>query len=335
MVSSRGDSCHARGGGAGRQPGRECSHGIPAVLESPDTMAAATPPVRVLRIDAHQHFWHYDASAFPWIDEGKTSLKRDFLPADLEPWLQRSQFDACVAVQARDHADETRFLIDVAEREDRVAGVVGWIDLQAPDVRAQLSRWSSHRKFVGVRHIVHDESDDYFMLRPAFLRGLAALAEFDLTYDLLLFPRHLPVAVEVVAQFPNQRFVIDHLGKPDIRGREIDAWRREMARLAAFPNVYAKLSGLVTEADWRTWRPDDLRPYLVAALELFGAARLMIGSDWPVCTLAGDYAAVMAPVVAFAYEQPDADRDAILGGTATAFWNLPLMRPEHAKTENS
>jgi L-fuconolactonase len=166
------------------------------------------------------------------------------------------------------------------------------------------------------------------MLRPAFLRGLAALAEVGLTYDLLLFPRHLPVAVEVVAQFPKLRFVVDHLAKPAIRDREIDGWARGIARLAAFPNVYAKLSGLVTEANWDTWRPEDLRPYLQIALELFGPKRLMIGSDWPVCTLAGDYAAVMAPVIEFAEELPEADRDAILGGNAMEFWSLKTeVRP--------
>lgn len=285
-------------------------------------MAAAIPPTRPPRIDAHQHFWQYDASRFPWIDAGKAPLMRDFLPADLEPWLQRVGMDACVAVQARDHVDETAFLLDLAAREPRIAGVVGWIDLQADDVRHRLARWTQHSKLVGVRHIVHDEPDDRFMLRPAFLRGLAALAEFDLAYDLLLFPRHLSVAVDVVAQVPGQRFVVDHLAKPPIRAREVDGWAREIARLAAFPNVYAKVSGLVTEADWRGWRPEHLRPYLQAALDLFGATRLMIGSDWPVCTLAGDYATVMAPVIAFAEELPQADGDAILGGTAAAFWKL-------------
>ena len=148
------------------------------------------------------------------------------------------------------------------------------------------------------------------------------LAEFDLTYDLLLFPRHLPVAIDVVARFPDQRFVLDHLAKPPIKAREIDAWARDLVRLAAHPNVCAKLSGMVTEADWQAWTPADLRPYLDVALDCFGADRLMVGSDWPVCTLAGEYGPVMAPVVAFAEEQPPEDRDAILGGTAAKFWRL-------------
>lgn len=276
-----------------------------------------------MRIDAHQHFWRYQPADFPWIDDGKAALKRDWMPGDLEPELRRAGFDACIAVQARHDVDETRFLLDIAAAHPFVAGVVAWIDLQADDVREQLAAWTSDPKLVGIRHIVHDEPDDRFMLRPAFLRGLGTLAEFDLTYDLLLFPRHLPVAIDVVSRFPDQRFVLDHLAKPPIRARQVDAWAKELVRLAACPNVCAKLSGLVTEADWRAWTPADLRPYLDIALDAFGAGRLMVGSDWPVCTLAGDYQRVMAPVVAFAGEQPPADRDAMLGGTAARFWRLP------------
>lgn len=278
------------------------------------------------RIDAHQHFWRYHASHYPWIDETKPGLMRDYLPSDLEPQLRAAGFDACIAVQARHDIDETRFLLELASAHPFVAGVVAWIDLQADDLHGQLEYWAADPKLVGIRHIVHDEPDDRFMLRPAFLRGLDLLAEFDLTYDLLLFPRHLSVAIDVVSQFPDQRFVLDHLAKPPIRAREIDAWARDLVRLAAHPNVCAKLSGLVTEADWQAWTPEDLRPYLDVALDCFGASRLMIGSDWPVCTLAGEYGRVMAPVVAFAEEQPPEDRDAILGGTAAKFWRLDSRR---------
>lgn len=277
---------------------------------------------RPVRIDAHQHFWHYHAAHFPWIDAAKARLMRDYLPADLEPVLRASGFEACIAVQARHDVDETRFLLEMAHAHPFVAGVVGWVDLQADDVRDQLAYWAADPKLVGIRHIVHDEPDDRFMLRPAFLRGLGLLAEFDLTYDLLLFPRHLPVAIDVVARFPDQRFVVDHLAKPPIKAGEIDAWARDLVRIAAYPNVCAKLSGLVTEADWAGWTPDDLRPYLDAALDCFGASRLMVGSDWPVCTLAGEYGRVMAPVVEFAERLPAADRDAMLGGTAANVWRL-------------
>lgn len=277
---------------------------------------------RPRRIDAHQHFWHYHAANFPWIDAAKAPLMRDYLPADLEPHLHASGFDACVAVQARHDVDETRFLLEMARAHAFVAGVVAWLDLQAEDLREQLVYWAADPKLVGIRHIVHDEPDDRFMLRPAFLGGLGRLAEFDLTYDLLLFPRHLPAAADVVARFPDQRFVVDHLAKPPIKAREIDAWARDLARVAAYPNVCAKLSGLVTEADWSRWTPADLRPYLEVALACFGADRLMVGSDWPVCTLAGDYSRVMDVVVRFAEEQSPAERDAMLGGTAARFWRL-------------
>ncbi|MCC7044211.1 MAG: amidohydrolase family protein [Acidobacteria bacterium] len=282
----------------------------------------SVPSPRPVRIDAHQHFWHYHAAHFPWIDAAKTRLMRDYLPSDLEPQLRAAGFDACIAVQARQDVDETRFLLEMAAAHPFVAGVVAWLDLQADDLRHQLEYWAGDPKLVGIRHIVHDEPDDHFMLRPAFLRGLGLLAEFDLTYDLLLFPRHLPVAIDVVARFPDQRFVLDHLAKPPIRVREIDAWARDLVDLAAHPNVCAKLSGMVTEADWQAWTPADLRPYLDVALDCFGADRLMVGSDWPVCTLAGEYRPVMDVFTAFAEQQPAEDRDAILGGTAAKFWRL-------------
>lgn len=281
-----------------------------------------TPATRPVRIDAHQHFWHYHAAHYPWIDAAKTRLMRDFLPSDLEPQLRAAGFDACIAVQARHDVDETRFLLEMAAAHPFVAGVVAWLDLQADDLPDQLAYWAADPRLVGIRHIVHDEADDRFMLRPAFLRGLGMLAEFDLTYDLLLFPKHLPVAIDVVSRFPDQRFVLDHLAKPPIKAREIDAWARDIVRLAALPNVCAKLSGLVTEADWQAWAPADLRPYLDVALDCFGANRLMVGSDWPVCTLAGEYGPVMDVFTAFAEEQPPEDRAAILGGTAAKFWRL-------------
>jgi L-fuconolactonase len=284
------------------------------------------PATRSVRIDAHQHFWRYHAAQYPWIDATKAPLMRDFLPPDLEPLLRGAGFDACIAVQARPDVDDTRFLLEMAAAHPFVAGVVGWVDLQADDLHRQLQYWAGDAKLVGVRHIVHDEPDDAFMLRPAFLRGLGLLAEFALTYDLLLYPKHLPVAIDVVSRFPNLRFVLDHLAKPPIRAGEIDSWARDLEALAEHPNVYAKLSGLVTEADWGAWSPDQLRPYLDVALDCFGASRLMIGSDWPVCTLAGEYGRVTSAVVAFAEAQSSDECDAILGGTAATFWRLESWR---------
>ncbi len=276
------------------------------------------------RIDSHQHFWKYDAREYGWIDERMRVLRRDFLPADLEPPMRAAGFDVCVAVQARQSLDETAWLLDLADRTPFVAGVVGWVDLCSPDARAQLQRLVKHPKLVGVRHIVQGEPDDRFMLRPDFGRGIAMLEELGLAYDILIYPRHLPVAVEFVRRFPKQRFVLDHLAKPEIARGEIRAWARGVRALAAAPNVQAKLSGLVTEADWKRWTADQLRPYLDVAFECFGPGRLMIGSDWPVCTLAGDYGRTMAVVTDYLQGRPVAEREAVLGGNAREFWNLEV-----------
>ena len=275
-----------------------------------------------MKIDSHQHFWRYDAGEYGWIDDSMSALRRDFLPDDAAREMQRSGFHAGVAVQARQTLEETTWLLSLAAAHPTVAGVVGWVDLQADDVRAQLERFADHPKLVGVRHIVQSEPDDRFLMRPAFRRGVSLLREFDLTYDILIYHRHLPVASEFVAQFEGQPFVLDHLAKPAIRTRELQPWSRDLCRLAAFPNVMCKLSGLVTEADWRTWTPDAIGPYLDVALDCFGANRLMIGSDWPVCTVAADYTRTMAVVIDDIARLSRDEQAAILGGNAQRFWKL-------------
>ncbi len=232
--------------------------------------------------------------------------------------------EACVAVQARQTLEETRWLLSLADAHPLIAGVVGWVDLQSPDVARHLESLGRHPKLVGIRHIAQSEPDDRFLLRPAFVRGLSRLEEFGLAYDVLIYSRHLPVAAELAARLPRQRFVLDHLAKPNIRGRERDGWERDLRALAAQPNVWAKLSGLVTEADWTQWTPGDIEPYLDVAFECFGAERLMIGSDWPVCTVAGDYARTMAVVNDYVARRPAAERDAVLGGNAIRFWKLQV-----------
>jgi L-fuconolactonase len=276
-----------------------------------------------MRIDAHQHFWRYSPAQYPWIGESMASLRRDFLPGDLAPLLRASGFDASIAVQASQSLDDTRFLLSLADDHPLIAGVVGWVDLSADDVREELATCAAHSKLVGVRHIVHDEPDDRFLLREDFCRGIAQLAEFDLTYDILIFPRHLPVAIEFVSRFPSQRFVLDHLAKPQIRSGEIRTWAQGLRELAQHPNLWAKLSGLVTEASWTDWTVAQIRPYLDVAFECFGADRLMIGSDWPVCTVAADFGQTMNVVIEYLDGRSAAEREAVLGGTAARFWQLP------------
>jgi L-fuconolactonase len=275
-----------------------------------------------MRIDAHQHFWRYSLEEYDWIDDSMASLRRDFLPSDLKPELDAAGFDACIAVQARQTLEETRWLLALADENPFIAGIVGWVDLRAESVRDQLAALSNP-KLVGVRHVVQAEPDDGFLLRPDFLSGIAALQEFDLTYDILIYPRHLPVAVEFVSRFPEQRFVLDHLAKPFIKARAIEPWASNIRELAKFPNVFCKLSGMVTEADWTSWTPEHFKPYLETALQAFGPDRLMIGSDWPVCKVAGSYRKVMSLVIQFLDLQPPDTREKVLGENARRFWRLP------------
>jgi L-fuconolactonase len=275
-----------------------------------------------MRIDSHQHFWRYQAAEYGWIDDSMSALRRDFLPADLRREMDRARIDACIAVQARQSLEETRWLLELAGEHPFIAGVVGWIDLQADDVVAQLEPFAGHPKLVGVRHIVQGEPDDRFMLRSAFCRGMSQLDDLNLTYDILIYPRHLQVAAELASRFRRQRFVLDHLAKPDVRSGEIVQWKRGLQRLAEFPNVFCKLSGLVTEADWSRWTPDQLRPYLDVAFDAFGAYRLLVGSDWPVCTVAADYERTLGVIDQYLASRPEAEREAVMGGNAERFWNL-------------
>lgn len=279
------------------------------------------------RIDAHQHFWRYDPAEYGWIDDSMAALRRDFLPADLEPQLRRAGLHGCVAVQARQTLEETRWLLDLADRHPFIVGVVGWVDLQSADAPAQIERLARRPRLVGLRHIVQSEADDRFLLRPEFLRGVAAAGQAGLAYDILIHARHLPVAVEFAQRLEGHRLVLDHLAKPDIRHGEIRGWERDLRRLAASGHVMAKLSGLVTEADWSTWTPEQIRPYLDVAFDCFGYPRLMIGSDWPVCTVAADYARTMQVVMDYVQDRPLAEQEAVLGGNAARLWRLdPAVR---------
>ena len=275
-----------------------------------------------MHIDAHQHFWRYDPREYDWIDDSMANLRHDFLPDGLKPQMEQAGFQGCVAVQARQTLEETRWLLELAAAAPFVLGVVGWVDLQSPQVHSQLEAFAKNPKLVGVRHVVQGEPDDRFLLRPEFLRGISVLEEFDLAYDILIYTRHLPVAAEFVRHFPGQRFVLDHLAKPPIKSGSLQPWAHGLRELAAFPNVLCKLSGLVTEADWQQWKPEQLAPYIDVAFDCFGPERLMIGSDWPVCTVAASYTRAMDVVKNYLSGQPAQVQAAVLGENAQRFWKL-------------
>ena len=277
-----------------------------------------------MRIDAHQHFWNYSAEEYPWIGKGMERLARDCLPADLAPLVAAEGIGGTVAVQARQSLEESRWLLGLADAHPLVLGVVGWVDLRSTHVEDQLRAVAAHPKFVGVRHVVQDEPDPRFLLGESFLHGIGRLAAFGLTYDLLLYPQQLPAAAEFVGRFPEQPFVLDHLAKPRVKTGEIEPWRRDLLALAAHGHVHCKLSGLVTEAAWSGWKKSDFTPYLEVALEAFGPGRLMIGSDWPVCTLAAEYADTIGIVRDFLAPLVADERDAIEGGNAARFYGLDI-----------
>lgn len=275
-----------------------------------------------MRVDAHQHFWNYDPVRDAWITEQMSVLKRDYLPADLEAELGRNGIDATVAVQADQSESETDFLIELAERNSYIAGVVGWVDLRSPNVSERLERYSKFDRVVGFRHIVQAERDDYFVLQHDFVRGLRCLQQFGYTFDLLVYPRQLPAAVELTSRLPEQMFVLDHLGKPEIRNGYRGGWRAQIRELASHPNVSCKLSGIVTEADWSKWTAEDCKPYLDAVFESFGPERLMFGSDWPVCLVAATYSQVVNLVREYIAQCSPDQQDAIMGANALRFYKL-------------
>jgi L-fuconolactonase len=277
-----------------------------------------------MRIDAHQHFWSYSAAEYPWIGKGMERLAHDHLPADLAPLAAAEGIGGTIAVQARQSLEESRWLLELADANPLILGVVGWVDLRSTHVEDQLRAFAEHPKFVGVRHVVQDEPDPRFLLGDSFLHGIRKLATFGLTYDLLLYPQQLPAAAEFVGRFPEQPFVLDHLAKPRIKAGELDPWRQDLRALAAHGNVLCKLSGMVTEADWQGWKRSDFTPYLEVALEIFGPKRLMIGSDWPVCTLAAGYPDTIGIVREFLAPLAAAEREAIEGGNAARFYALPV-----------
>jgi L-fuconolactonase len=273
-------------------------------------------------IDAHQHFWHYDPVKDAWITDDMFVIKDDFLPHHLGPVLDENGVDGCVAVQADQSENETAFLLELAAKHDFIKGVVGWIDLCANNLADRLAYYNQFPLLKGFRHIVQAEPDPDYLLREDFCRGIQQLAKYYFTYDILVYPSQLPVVAEFVGRFPNQRFIIDHLAKPDIKTGNIQQWEKDICAVAAHPNVYCKLSGMVTEADWQHWEPEHFWPCLDVVRKAFGVDRLVFGSDWPVCRLAGTYEQVMTLVTDYISGLSPSDKGKIMGGNAVKFYNL-------------
>lgn len=241
------------------------------------------------RIDSHQHFWNYDPARQDWMTDEMGILKKDYSPEYLFALLENCQLQGSIAVQASQTEAENAFLTVLAEKHSFIKGVVGWVDLQSASVSERLNYYSTKKIIKGFRHVIHDEPDMDFMLRPTFINGIKALRAYGYTYDLLIRHFHLPNTVKLVSQFPNQAFVIDHIAKPEIREKEITEWKKQLLPLAALSNVYCKISGMVTETTWKKWKQEDFTPYIDTVVELFGTKRIMYGSDWPVCTLSATY----------------------------------------------
>jgi L-fuconolactonase len=289
-------------------------------------LASKVKPIMAVRIDSHHHFWDLgEPFDYRWLDNpALAAIRRNYLPADLEPLVRSAGIDKTVVVQTQHNLKENDWALAIADSHDWIAGVVGWVDLASPDCESQLARARRHPKFVGVRHITQDEPDDDFIVSEPVLRGIKVLQTHRVPFDLLFFVKHLHHVPRLVAHLPELPMVIDHLAKPRIREQVTEDWVPHFRAAAAYPHVYCKLSGMITEADWRTWKPADLKPYVQTALQLFGAERLMFGSDWPVSNLAGSYSEwidaledALGPISA-------TERAMIFGGTAARFYGINL-----------
>ena len=277
-------------------------------------------------IDAHQHFWQLSRPfQYGWLDAPPLArIKRDYLPEHLDPLIRAEGINHTVFVQTQHDVEENRWVLDLAARHPFVAGVVGWVDLASDDCERQVLEFRADPKFVGVRHVVQDEPDDDFLVREPILRGLRVLERHGVPFDLLLYVKHLRHVPTLARALPDLPMVIDHLAKPRIKDHAVDDWLPAFRAAASFPNVLCKLSGMVTEADWGRWTVDDLRPYVQFALESFGPARLMFGSDWPVCELAATYGQARQALVEALGPISEAERSAIFGGTAARFYGLRI-----------
>jgi L-fuconolactonase len=275
------------------------------------------------KIDAHQHYWQFDPVRDNWITEDMSVIRRDFMPADLQPLLERNEIDGSVLVQTCQDESDNQFMLQLAAENDFIKGVVGWVDLRASDVEDRLRYYKdNYPKMKGFRHVLQGEPDEKFMLRDDFKGGIGLLNKYDFTYDILIYPNHIKYASELVAEFPDQKFVVDHLAKPYIKRQEIDQWKKDMEYLSYYQKVYCKVSGMLTEADWYSWRTDDFNPYLDTVFNAFGTNRVMYGSDWPVCLLAGGYNRALEILQIYTSGYSPEEQEQFFGGNAISFYDL-------------
>ena len=274
-----------------------------------------------MRIDSHQHFWKYDPVRNNWIDETMFVLRKDFLPEDLAPILSANKVDGCIAVQADQSENETHFLLNLAQQNEFIKGVVGWVNLCDKNVEERLEHFSQNKYLKGVRHILQAESED-FILKNDFQQGIKNLQKFGLTYDILIYPNQLKNTIALVKNFPEQKFVLDHIAKPYIKTSQIKEWEIDLRELANYQNVSCKVSGLITEADWHQWKAEDFKPYFDVVFEAFGAKRTLFGSDWPVCLLAGDYEQVLHLIENYLQQFSKEEQELIMGANTATFYAL-------------
>ncbi|WP_025762096.1 amidohydrolase family protein [Dyadobacter tibetensis] len=276
-----------------------------------------------MQIDSHQHFWVFDPVRDSWITADMAVIQRNFLPEDLAPILRANHIQGCVAVQASQSDSETTFLLQMAEANEFIKGVVGWTDLRDPQIYNKLESLSQFEKLKGFRHVVQGEPDG-FLLQPDFIKGVKALAAFDYRYDILIYPHQIKEAYRFASQLSNVRMVVDHLAKPYIKSGDIKGWAEDITMLATLPNIHCKVSGMVTEADWNNWKPSDFTPYLDIVFSAFGVDRLMFGSDWPVCLVAAQYQEMKGVLDHYLESFDPADRSKVMGSNAIAFYNIEI-----------
>jgi len=275
-----------------------------------------------LKIDSHQHFWKYEPVKHSWIDDDMTVIQNDFFPADLKQIYDNTGIDGCVAVQADQKEEETNFLLELANKNDFIKGIVGWVDLRADNLEERLKHYAQYDKIKGFRHVVQDEPDANFIIGEQFKKGVSLLQSYGFAYDILIFPNQLPASLKLIETLPEHRFVIDHIAKPHIKAGKITEWETNMRKIAAHKNVYCKVSGMVTEADWKKWKYEDFAPYLDIVFDAFGTDRIMYGSDWPVCLLGGSYEKVKSIIDQYIEKFSSEEQQKIMGGNAIAFYQL-------------